>query len=119
MERQSYSTTQQSFFQNDTDRSKKNTRQSDQKQQSSSFFQNEVDTRSRKNLRQPNEKKSNFKATLLNPDNRKIYQIILIIIFILYIWIAEFSNSPLIIKSLVLVTLIITMIIVSIVNLKD
>ena len=65
-----------------------------------------------------NEKIAKMTSKIFNPKNLKLYQIAFVIIFILYIWLSEFSNVALIIKSLFIVTLIALMVIESIVILS-
>ena len=64
------------------------------------------------------EKIGQMTSKIFNPKNLKLYQIAFVIIFILYIWLSEFSNVALIIKSLLIVTLIAIMVIESIVILS-
>lgn len=52
------------------------------------------------------EKIAKLTSTIFNPKNLKMYQIVFIVLFILFIWLVEFSNAPLIIKSLFIVSLI-------------
>lgn len=65
-----------------------------------------------------NEKIAKMTSVIFNPKNLKLYQIAFVILFILYIWLSEFSNVALIVKSLFIVTLIALMVIESIVILS-
>lgn len=64
------------------------------------------------------EKIAKVTSVVLNPKNLKMYQIAFVIIFILYIWLTEFSSVALIIKSLFIVALVALMIIESIIILS-
>lgn len=64
------------------------------------------------------EKIQKLTSVIFNPKNLKMYQIAFIIVFIMYIWLTEFSNVALIIKSLLIVLLIALMVIESIVILS-
>lgn len=76
------------------------------------FFINDNNTRSnrptkaRVNQNVGDEKISKMTSVIFNPQNLKMYQIIFIIIFIIYIWLTEFASVTLIVKSLLLVSLI-------------
>lgn len=64
------------------------------------------------------EKIAKMTSVIFNPKNLKMYQIAFVVIFIMYIWLTEFSNVALIIKSLFIVSLIALMVIESIVILS-
>lgn len=51
------------------------------------------------------EKIAKMTSTIFNPKNMKTYQIVFVIIFIIYIWLTEFSKVAPILKSLFLVAL--------------
>lgn len=87
-------------------------------QRNANIFQN--DTRPSGRVRQDagDEKIAKMTSVILNPKNLKMYQIAFVIIFILYIWLTEFSSVALIIKSLFIVALVALMIIESIIILS-
>lgn len=64
------------------------------------------------------EKITKMTSVIFNPKNLKLYQIIFVIVFILYIWLAEFSSVALIIKSLFIVFLVGLMVIESVIILS-
>lgn len=61
------------------------------------------------------EKIAKMTSVVFNPKNLKLYQIAFVIVFILYIWLTEFSHVALIIKSLFIVSLIALLVIESII----
>lgn len=61
------------------------------------------------------EKIAKATSVILNPKNLKIYQLIFVVIFILYIWMTEFSSVALIVKSLFVVSLLALMIVETII----
>lgn len=62
-----------------------------------------------------NQKLHNLASVVFNPNNLKMYHILFIILFILYIWLVEFSNVALIIKSLFMVALIALIVVESVI----
>lgn len=64
------------------------------------------------------EKIAKMTSVIFNPKNLKMYQIIFVVVFILYIWLTEFSNVALIVKSLFIVAIVSLMFIESIIILS-
>ena len=54
-------------------------------------------------------------SVIFNPKNLKMYHIIFVIVFILFIWMTEFANVAVIIKSLFIVAMISLMVVESII----
>lgn len=87
--------------------------------QRNSLFQNDSRPSTvRVNQNTGDEKIAKMTSVIFDPKNLKMYQIIFVILFIIYIWLTEFSNVALIIKSLFLVSLITLLVVESIVILS-
>lgn len=61
------------------------------------------------------EKIAKLTSVVFNPQNLRMYQIALVILFILFIWLTEFSHVALIIKSLFIVTIFTLLVVESVI----
>jgi hypothetical protein len=79
--------------------------------------QTKIDGSSENNVRVNQDKGdkriSSMTSTLFNPANLKLYHLLFIIIFVIYVWLALFSNVAVIVKSLLIVCLIALLIVES------
>lgn len=64
------------------------------------------------------EKIAKMTSIIFNPKNLKMYQIAFVVIFLMYIWLSEFSGVALIIKSLFIVSLVALMVVESVIILS-
>lgn len=81
--------------------------------------QNDGGNRSVRAVREVGDEKiAKMTSVIFNPKNLKMYQIVFVVIFIMYIWLSEFSNVALIIKSLFIVSLIALMVVESVIILS-